>query len=206
MRTIKTDRIGTVVASGPRFLAGMLMLPPFLLTNNLAIKVGLATLFAFLALLAGKRLRWAYFLLLILSVVFFHLLNPWGRVLLEIGPLAITVGALESGLIRGFTLVGMVFLSVAAVRPELELPGRFGGLLGKTFYYFDAVIEGKNQLSRKNFFSSLDKILIERFNPNREELAHKKSPEIETTRGGWPVLIPFILIPWGLWAWEILRG
>jgi len=206
MRSQRIDHIGTVLAPGPRFLAGMLMLPPFLLSNSLPIKAGLATLFAFLALLAGKRLRWAYFLLLILSVVFFHLLNPIGRVLMEIGSLAITAGALENGLTRGFTLLGMVFLSIAAVRPELELPGHFGGLLGRTFYYFDAIIEGKNQLSRKNFFLSLDKILMERFNPNREELAHEKTPETETSRRGWSVLIPLILIPWLLWVWEILRG
>jgi len=164
------------------------------------------SVFSVLALLAGKRLNFGYFLILVLSVTFFHILSPWGRVLLEIGPLTITAGALEGGLTRSFTLVGMVFLSVAAVRPELELPGRLGGLLGRTFYYFDLIIEGKSRLSRKNFLVSLDNLLMERFDPNREDLTLGSAPVPAKTSGGWPAAIPVVMIPWGTWLWILIAG
>ena len=208
MRKKQPDRIGYYIAALPRFSAGMLMLPPYLLVEGLACKALLAAFFALLAVLAGKRLRWGYFLILVLSVTFFHLLSPWGRVLVEVGPFAITSGALENGLIRGITMVGMVFLSVASVRPELELPGRFGGLLGRTFYYFDSILEGKRRLSGKNFFVSLDELLMERFNPDQEKFGAEESgekPYLETDRTfrGWFLCAAAILIPWGLWIFKL---
>jgi len=126
----------------------------------------------------------------------------------EVGPFAITSGALENGLIRGITMVGMVFLSVASVRPELELPGRFGGLLGRTFYYFDSILEGKRRLSGKNFFVSLDELLMERFNPDQEKFGAEESgekPYLETDRTfrGWFLCAAAILIPWGLWIFKL---
>jgi heptaprenyl diphosphate synthase len=204
-----------------RFLAGMLMLPPFLFVGSLPVKAALTAFFAVLALLAGKRLRWGYFLILAASVTFFHLLSPWGRVLLEIGPLTVTAGSLEGGLIRSATLIGMVFLSVAAVRPELELPGRLGGLLGRTFYYFDLIIEGKNRLSRKDFFRSLDELLMERFDPNREDLSHAGSgsagsDEVEGAGAGRQITVGIsparsrvaaasaVLVPWVMWIWTLI--
>ncbi len=211
----RQDLIGRHVGAAPRFITGMLMLPPYLMIDNLLYKLILAAFFAGLALLAGKRIRWGYFLILISSVTFFHLLTPWGRVLYEIGPVTITVGALKNGLTRGITLVGMVFLSVAAVRPELELPGRLGGLLGRTFFYFESILEGKKRLTRKNFFVSLDTLLLERFDPERENLGGHTEEELsvplsaDTGKGsisGWLPAGSVALIPWGLWGWTLLAG
>jgi hypothetical protein len=95
---------------------------------------------------------------------------------------------------------------VAAVRPELELPGRLGGLLGRTFYYFDLIIEGKSRLSRKNFLVSLDNLLMERFDPNREDLTLGSVPVPAKTSGGWPAAIPVVMIPWGTWLWILIAG
>ena len=210
MKGKRPDRIGRFVAAAPRFAAGMLMLPPYLLIDSLLLKGILAALFALLAYLAGKRRRWVYFLLLTASVTFFYLLAPWGRVLLEIGPFIVTAGALVNGLTRGITLVGMVFLSVAAVRPELKLPGYFGGLLGRTFYYFDSILEGKKRLTGKNFFISLDALLMERFDPEAEP-AGPIGVETGDTTGvvsaapgrGWIPASAVALIPWFLWAWTL---
>ncbi len=204
MRKKNPDRIGFHVSALPRFAAGMLMLPPYLLIQSPVSKTLLAAFCALLAVLSGKRLRWGYYILLVLSVTFFHLLSPWGRVLLEMGPLVITSGALENGLIRGITLTGMVFLSVASVRPELELPGRFGGLLGRTFYYFDSILEGKKRLSGKNFFASLDELLMERFNPDYEKppMALMETDRTLPGRREWFLCAAVTLIPWGLWVLE----
>ena len=188
----------------------MLMLPPYMLIEDPIPKAILAALFALAALMAGKRIRWGYFATLLASITLFHLLAPWGRVLLEIGPFAITEGALRNGLVRGITLIGMVFLSVAAVRPELKLPGRFGGLVGRTFYHFEAIIDGKGRLSRRDFFGSLDRLLLERFDPDRSDLsgdlptddaADSSAPSRRSPRPrrGIPWAAVAALIPWLLW-------
>jgi len=193
------DRIGRYVGPAARFTAGMAMLPPFLLIKRVLLKAILTVVFAVLALLSGKRLRWGYFLILLVSVSFFQLFFPWGRVIFEVGPLVVTVGALESGLIRSLTLVGMVFLSVAAVRPELKLPGAMGGLLSRTFYYFELLFEGRRRLSRKNFFATLDELLKERFDLDRElvTMAKREGGKMK----GWFLALLATMIPWSLFFW-----
>jgi len=193
------DRIGRYVGPVARFAAGMAMLPPFLLIKQILLKAILTVIFTILALLSGKRLRWGYFLVLLVSVSFFQLFFPWGRVIFEFGPVVVTAGALETGLIRGLTLVGMVFLSVAAVRPELELPGTMGGLLSRTFYYFDLLFEGRRRLTRKNFFASLDELLRERFDPDRERttIAKREGGRMR----GWFAALLAAMIPWFLFIW-----
>ena len=205
----RTDRIGRVVGPLPRFWGSVAALPAFLLIGDLVLRAIILALFGLLAVLAGKKIRWGYFALLLISITFFHLLAPWGRVILEIGPLTITAGALRSGLVRGFGLVGMVFLSVAAVRPEMELPGRLGGLLGRTFYHFDVLLEEKANLRRTDFFASLDELLLDRFDPRKPDFglsvpAAGGNSTPRTASGfqgvGWVII--FAIIPWLLWIYS----
>ncbi len=204
------DRVGRVIAPLPRFTAGILAMVPFLMQDRVLFRAILVGLFALTAVLAGKRIRWSYFLILAASVTFFHLLAPIGRVILELGPFTITAGALVNGIGRALTLIGMVFLSLAAVRPELELPGRFGGLLARTFYYFEAILDGKARLSRKDFFTSLDALLMERFDPNEEDFGHGRKAASDADpvaassfrTGRWQgsaAGLLFVLVPWFLW-------
>ena len=199
-----SDRIDAYVGPVARFVAGMAMLPPFLLIKQVPLKAILTASFAVLALLSGKRLRWGYFLIVLVSVSFFQLFFPWGRVIFEFGPVLVTIGALESGLIRGLTLVGMVFLSVVAVRPELELPGTLGGLLGRTFYYFDLLFEGRKRLTRRNFFASLDELLKESFDLDKEHVTITK----QEGRGmrGWFKALLAALVPWAFFVWARTLG
>lgn len=208
----REDRIGRAVGPRARFWGAVAALPAFLLTDGLLPRALILTLFTVLAVLAGKKIRWGYFGILILSVTFFHILAPFGRVLLEIGPITITEGALRSGLARGFGLVGMVFLSVAAVRPELELPGRLGGLLGRTFYHFEAVVDGRAKLRRGDFFASLDELLLERFNPGEPDFGQSKRTETLHSPpagasgfqgAGWAASAG--MIPWLLYVLDILN-
>lgn len=205
-RKKRIDRIGEIVAPLPRFWGALGILPAFLLMEGLLLKSIFTFCFALLAIASGKRIQFLYFVILLFSVTFFHLLSPLGRVLLELGPFIITEGALHSGMERGVGLIGMVFLSVASVRPELELPGHFGGLLGRTFYHFNRIIEGKSRIQYKNFLESLDEFLMERFNPEEENfpcLVIKKDSETPIPRTvskiagvGWVITVN--CIAWGL--------
>ncbi len=116
-----------------------------------------------LAFLAGKRIQILYFTGLLASIVLFSLLNPFGRVLVNIGPWPITLGALEEGLSRGLRLVGMVFLSVAGIHRALRLPGRFGVFFSEVLGFYDRLLESRKKVRLNNWVESVDGILTETF-------------------------------------------
>lgn len=196
----RADRIGIFVDPLPRFLAAMAALPGFLMIESILWRGIFVLFFAVLALAAGKRIQWLYFLVFTTSIVWFHLLTPTGKVLMEIGPFAVTDGGLRNGLIRGTGLVGIVFLSIAAIRPELEIPGQLGGILGRTFYYFDLIIEGRNQISLKDFFASLDRVLLNTFHFSENDfISEVQKSRNNKYRGlGWAVSAA--LLPWIVWG------
>lgn len=139
----------------------MILIVAFLFQGNLAVRVGQVALFAVLAVLSGKRLRWLYFVVMVVSITGFNLLTPFGRVIARIGPLAVTDGALEQGLLKGFAIVGLVFVSLFAVRADLMLPGRFGGLVARLFFYFERILETRRRVVPSRLVASLDEILLE---------------------------------------------
>jgi hypothetical protein len=66
---------------------------------------------------------------------------PSGEVLFTLGSFPITAGALQWGLIKTTTLLGLIYLSQFAIHPGLQLPGVLGGIIGKTFFYFERIQE-----------------------------------------------------------------
>lgn len=142
------------------FWAGMMVLPAYLLQSNLVIRVLQVLLFAFLATLAGKRLQWLYFSTVIVTITLFHLLVPSGLVIASLGGFRLTLGALQTGLFKALTIVGMVFLSLVAVRADLRLPGRFGRLLGKMFWSFEQIMENRADLEARRPLVSGDRLLL----------------------------------------------
>ncbi|MFW6247898.1 MAG: hypothetical protein ACOC3H_02130 [bacterium] len=178
------------------FVAGVLTIVAFLLQDNLVVRVGQVLLFALLATLAGKRIQWGYFAIIVGSITLFNLLTPVGRVLLEIGPLTVTMGALRQGLLKGFAIAGLVFISLFAVRPELKLPGTFGGLLGRVFFYFERVLDTRRRVSAGHLVSSVDEILMDLYPPGSEHgsgAGAPESPAHETDVLGAVVMIALVL-------------
>ncbi len=162
-RRRRENRLTPHVAPLPLFVTGGLVIVSFLFQAELIARLCWASVFGALAVLAGKRLRWLYFVVMIGSITFFNLLTPVGRVLAELGPWVITEGALIQGLTKGVGIVGLVFISLFSVSPNLRLPGQIGGLLGRLFFYFERILDGKKQVSARHLVESLDRILLERF-------------------------------------------
>ncbi len=209
----------------PRFISGMSVLPPFLLLKSIELKAALVICFAILTLLSGRRIRWKYFTILGLSVCFFHLLMPWGKVLAQIGPLKITAGALQSGLTRFFTLAGTIFISLATVNRKLKLPGTAGNLLGRTFYHFENLVNKGKGISFK--IDKLDNLLMTCLNPaelnnqaepspsapalnpkDQEQAACVTSsrpfvPSSKSPNPGWLPGAAFSIIVWGIWGYSL---
>ena len=158
-RSTHPDRIEPLLPPTQRFLWGTTLLVLFLFQHLLPVKLLLVLLFGGLGILAGKRIRWSYFLLLAASITLFNLLTPYGRVLFSLGPLDVTSGALTDGLMKGITIVGLVFVSLFSVSRRLVLPGRFGAFLGRSFYYFERLYGERKRVRRSHIIEDIDAIL-----------------------------------------------
>jgi len=155
----KTDRLQGIFSPVFRFWSLILLLIPFSLQNNPWLKLGETALLAFLVDRSGKRLKWSYFGIMVGSITFFHILTPAGELLFSLGPLDVTRGALALGFTKGLTIIGMVFLSLAAVHPSLRIPGALGALMTETFQYLDLILERKGELTRGNWIEKVDTFL-----------------------------------------------
>ena len=95
------------------------------------------------------------------TVTFFALLSPYGKVLFTLGSWRITEDALFSGLHRSGILVGMVFLSQCAVSKNIKLPGRVGKFLTSMFKIFDKLTSKRVEIKPGKIISSIDERLCE---------------------------------------------
>jgi heptaprenyl diphosphate synthase len=133
---------------------------------------------------AGKKIKWMYFVIMVSSITFFNLLTPMGRVLVSVGPITITGGALRNGVMKGFTIIGLVFISLFSIRPDLRLPGRLGGLLVRLFYYFERIVETKRQkLEARRIIGSIDDILDSLYQPGRPQQPPAEAAAMTTAAG-----------------------
>jgi len=179
------------------FLTGGIIIPAYLFQTNLSVRVAQVLLFAALSVVAGKRIKWTYFIIMVLSITFFNLVTPLGQVLVTVGPFTITSGALGNGLMKGFTIVGLVFISLFSIRPDLKLPGRLGGMIGRVFYYFERVIEGKKKVQARRLIASMDEILMELYAPGTTQEA-VASESRRTTAAGYVAGALLVLGNWAL--------
>ncbi len=202
-RKRRPDRLATFLNPSFRFWTGLILIPGYLFLENPLAKLGLVALFAFMAVMAGKRIRFGYYIILTTSITFFHILTPLGRILFEIGPLRITSGALGTGIMKGLTLCGLIFISLFSVSGKLRLPGKLGGLLARTFYFFEEILEGKTRVSPRDFIGSLDKVLIQLFHPAQmaDFEAPESSEDAPSHRGRRiPSVIYFLLLTCAVWG------
>jgi hypothetical protein len=182
-----------------QFIAGLLILPAFLLQDILWVKAVITILFIFLSLVTGKSFRLLPNLIILLSIVVINLFQPHGKVLLTLFRFPVTLGALEIGIERALTLIGMIYISRFSVRKGLILPGRLGSLLGQVFYNFERVTESWRDLPKLPIAQKLDKLLW-----ILEEEGEVQSTPIVTSdpSAGLPTLLAygglFILIA-GIW-------
>lgn len=141
-------------------IAGLCMMPALLLNPDTYMRIIQFAIFYAIAWLSGKRNNVLLTFLVILGIVVFNLLVPYGELLFSIGPLKVTQGALLAGIGRAVTLEGLVMLSRSCVRRDLRFPGVFGEIVGESFRVFAMAAEEKHLFTRKNWAERLDGLLI----------------------------------------------
>jgi heptaprenyl diphosphate synthase len=184
------------------FRAGVLTLPAFLLQPDLAVRFAQVLVFGVLTVIAGKRLLWGYFLTIIGAITVFHLLVPTGAVLFEVAAFPVTLGALRTGLFKALAIVGMVFLSLISVRADLKIPGRVGSVIGKLFWSFEQIMEGRERVSISAPFRSTDAMLLELYeqliamDSTVADTAERKSTALRSTPAGIGAVTAVVAAQW----------
>jgi heptaprenyl diphosphate synthase len=136
----------------------MACVPAFLLQNHLLF-LGIQTVLVFVfALFQGKKIRILPPVILLVTITGLHLFSPIGKVLVSLGRISITSGALFFGLIKALTVIGLVYLSRGTVRSDVRIPGRFGAVIGRTFYYFNTITETWRRIPKQNIVERLDRL------------------------------------------------
>jgi len=148
----------------PIFIGGLVSIPCIVLQERILFLCIQMCLCLVWALRSGKNVKPLYFLLLIVSVSFFHLLTPSGEVYFYLWRMPITKDALLFGLRKGIAVTTLIFCSLATVRVGIQLPGRIGSVLSKLFVYFDALFQFRRTLKRKTLLPDIDNILIRLYN------------------------------------------
>jgi heptaprenyl diphosphate synthase len=143
------------------FIAALIIMPALLFNPDTWTRVLQFFFFWFLAWLSGKKNNPLITILITLTVVFFNLLVPYGRVIYSLGPFRITIGALLAGIHRAVTLEALVMLSKAAIRPDLRLPGVFGEILGESFRIFGQIMERKIAVKGGDIAAGIDRLMLE---------------------------------------------
>jgi heptaprenyl diphosphate synthase len=143
------------------FIAGLLMMLIFLFSRSLPGRAAQFFLFCLLALLSGKKNNPLITVIIMAGIIFVHLLAPYGKVLLIIGPLRITQGSLLAGLEKAITLEGLLILSRTCIRNELKLPGMIGSLLGESLRLLELMRKRKDIIIKGDIIDGIDRLMLE---------------------------------------------
>ena len=188
----RMDHIGPLVHPTVRFFWGLGLLSCLVFAGGWEARGLVMALGLGLAAASGKRISLPYFTFLVFTVVVFNLLLPEGKVWFAIGPWAVTEGAFFLGLGKGFTFAGLVFISLGSISRDLRLPGKFGALWGKTFSWYEQLMDQRQSLKPRALLLSLDR-LLEGLYPTRpraltSEPDQEPGPRLPTKPSGWALV------------------
>ena len=178
-------------------IAGLIIMPALLFNPFTPFRVLQFLLFWFLAWLSGKKNNPLVTILVILGIVIFNLIIPYGEILFSIGTFKITSGALSTGIQRAVTLEGLIMLSRITIRRDLKIPGIFGELIGESFRIFAIIMDQKQRITRKNFITDIDRLMLDL---SSDESRQTTAAASGTKRAGFVILAAMAILAWLPWA------
>jgi heptaprenyl diphosphate synthase len=200
-RRKRRDRYERIFSARDLCIAGLLMMPALAFNPNPYARFLQFLFFSLLAWFAGKKNNALVTIAVILSIVAFNLLTPYGQELFSIGTFRLTQGALKSGLQRAATLEGLIMLSRFSIRRDLRLPGAFGELIGESFRILASVQERRSALSRKNFAAGIDALMLE-LSKTEEPPANASGEALRrgSSAAGRIILAAAVILSWLPWG------
>ena len=175
------------------FIAGLLIMPALLFIPSTGYRCYQFVFFCILVLLSGQRINFLITFPIIMFIIVFNLIIPYGRVLFSFGAFKITSGALQAGVHRAFTLQSFVMLSKLTIRKDLKIPGAFGELLCESLHIFSAIINKKYVIPKRNFLVKIDNLMLEL---SEITLPAPDEKVIKTTPRGFLILALVVILSW----------
>jgi len=175
------------------FIAGLLIMPALLFNPSTELRVVQFLFFWFLTWLSGKKTNPFITILIILLIVAFNLIIPYGRVLFSAGIFKITAGALEAGIHRAITLEALIMLSKVTIREDLKIPGAFGELLGESLRLFSIIVNRKHRILAGNIIENIDNLLL---NLSKEDIPKLPIEKTRTKPAGFAILALAVILSW----------
>ncbi|MBR4011534.1 MAG: hypothetical protein IKI98_01795 [Spirochaetaceae bacterium] len=182
-------------------ILSLLLIFPLVFQKNLVILFIQFILMIIFAFIRKKRVKLLPSFFITLSLVFFSLLSPFGKVWFSIGNFTITEGAFLLGLKKSFVLCGMVFISQIATSFEFNIKGNFGKMISEVFYWFSifsdfskkAKSESKLQINEnkksKLSLKSIDEYLCELYFEEQQEKNNNTHKTEESDEKFWTILL-----------------
>jgi len=180
---------------------GLLSMPALLFNPNTVSRVFQFLFFWFLAWLSGRKNNPIITIAVIISITFFNLLVPYGRVLFTIGAFKITETALLTGIRRAVTLEGLIMLSKVSIRHDLKIPGAFGELLGESLRISSELMNRKYRISPKTIIADLDNLMIELSN-DTEVITHNVN--VKTKPSAFIIVAAVVVVSWAICVYLLL--
>ncbi|MDR1127068.1 MAG: Gx transporter family protein [Treponema sp.] len=141
------------------FIAGLIMAAALVFNPSTWGRVVQFLLFWVFATLLGRKNNVLVMSLVIVSIVFFNLLVPYGQVLGSFGGFRLTKGALLMGIRRAVTVQGLFMLSKVCVSGDLRIPGRFGSLISESFRIFAFLGQRGEHLKKREAWKNRERII-----------------------------------------------
>jgi len=182
------------------FITGLVIMPALLFNPSTEFRVLQFLFFWFLTWLSGKKTNPFFVIFVILGIIVFNLIVPYGRILFSIGPFKITKGALIAGVNRAVTFEALVMLSKVSVRSDIKLPGAFGELLGESMRIFSVLVSRKHRITIKNLIADIDSLMMEL---SCEDVSMTDFQEVRTKPLGCTILAAVVVVSWLPWIWAI---
>lgn len=182
-------------------ILSLLLIFPLVFQKNLVILFIQFVSMIIFAFIRKKRVKLLPSFFITLSLVFFSLLSPFGKVWFSIGNFTITEGAFLLGLKKSFVLCGMVFISQIATSFEFNIKGNFGKMISEVFYWFSifsdfskkAKSESKLQINEKKksklSLKSIDEYLCELYFEEKQEKNNNAHKTEESGEKFWTILL-----------------
>ena len=180
-------------------ILSLLLIFPLVLQKNLVILFIQFFSMIIFAFIRKKRVKLLPSFFITISLVFFSLLSPFGKVWFSIGNFTITEGAFFLGLKKSFVLCGMVFISQIATSFEINIKGNFGKMISEVFYWFSIFSDfSKNAKSKSKLLSdekrkinlkSVDEYLCNLYFQEKQEKTIDSNKPKENDKRFWTILL-----------------
>lgn len=145
-----------------RWFLGFVLILMLTISTNTAIRISIVCLGLFLNILDKSKISFIPIIVTSISIIFFNLLIPAGKVLFLFFTFPITQGSLFTGIHKALLLEGLFFLSRWILYCPISFPGRIGTLISNSLTIFSKLTKKKSRIKKdKGLFYAIDSLMFE---------------------------------------------